>query len=257
MWTLYYILVFVFGLSAGSFLNVWLWRIRENISIVRGRSICPHCRHQLAWYDNIPLISFFRLGRKCRHCQALISWQYPMVELVMGILFLFVACWHVGEEIFVTPEMISEWVIIFFLVFIFIYDLKYKEILDVATIPLAVIVYLLTIAMGWYTWQNLLLGVVIGGGFFLLQYLISKGKWIGGGDIRLGVLMGAILGYPTIIFALGLAYVLGAVVSLFLIAIKKKTMGEETPFGTYLVAATFVAMFWGEQIVTWYLSLLG
>ncbi len=256
MWALFYVLVFIFGLCAGSFLNVWVWRTWENISIVQGRSICPYCRHRLIWHDIIPLVSFFLLGGKCRYCKSPISWQYPIVELIMGLLFLFVALWHRGEQTFITLEMICGWLVIFFLFFIFLYDLKYKEILDVATLPLAVMFYLLAIAMDWNTWQSLLLGIVIGGGFFLLQYLISNGKWIGGGDIRLGFLMGAILGWPVIIFALGLAYVLGAIVSLFLIVVKKKKMGDEIAFGTYLVVATFVAMFWGQGIVVWYLSLL-
>ncbi len=252
----YYFLVFVFGLMVGSFLNAWIWRTRENLSIVSGRSMCPRCRKQILWYDNIPLISCFLLKRKCRHCQEKISWQYPAVELAMGILFLLVAYLRKGENTFVTLEMLRDLGIVFFLVFIFIYDLKYKEILDMAVLPLTIIVYLASVAENWQTWQSMIIGAAIGAGFFFVQFFISNGKWIGGGDIRLGLLMGVILSWPNIIVGLILAYVLGAVISLTQVVLKKKNLESETPFGTYLTVATFIVMFWGDQIVGWYLGLL-
>ncbi len=257
MWNLYYLLSFVFGLVTGSFLNACLWRTRENLSIVRGRSICPHCRHQLAWFDNIPLFSFFILLRgKCRYCRAPISWQYPLVELATGLLFLLVAGRYQGNDIFITPEMVRDWLIICFLIFIFVYDLKHQEILDRATLFPAIIFYLFFISMRWESWDNLLLAAVVGGGFFFVQYFISQSKWIGGGDIRLGIFMGVLLGWPKIVLALALAYVVGALASVFLIWTKKSTLKSETPFGTYLVFATFIAMYWGEGIIQWYLGLL-
>lgn len=252
----YYSLVFVFGLAAGSFLNVWVWRTWENLNIVVGRSMCPHCRHLLAWYDNIPLLSFLLLRGKCRYCSANISWQYPVVELITGLLALFVAVWHRVEEGFVSPQMVLHWVIVFFLIFIFIYDLKYREILDAATLPLALMVYLISLAMNWLTWDALLLGVIAGGGFFFIQYVVSKGRWIGGGDIRLGILMGAILGWPNVVMAIMLAYIIGSVISLIFIGLKLKTWKDEIPFGTFLTVTTFIVMFWGERIVGWYLGLL-
>lgn len=256
MWNLYYLAAFVFGLIAGSFLNVCIWRARENLSIIRGRSLCPHCRRQLMWHDNIPLLSFILLKGKCRFCAQLISLQYPLVEMAAGLLFLLAAWRYHGNEIFVTPEMVRDWLIICFLIFIFAYDLKYREILDSVTIIPAIIFYLFAVSMHWQNWDDLLLAAVIGGGFFFIQYLVSQGKWIGGGDIRLGVLMGVILGWPKIILALALAYLAGAAVSLILIWFKKSALKSETPFGTYLVIATFVAMYWGDKIIGWYLGLL-
>lgn len=255
---IYYLLSFVFGLLIGSFLNVVLWRTRENLSIVLARSICPECRHQLAWYDNIPLVSFlFLLGGHCRYCQQKISWQYPLVEFVTGILFVLVAWQYHGREIFVTPEMVASWLITSFLIFIFVYDWKYQEILDRVTLLPAVLVYLFAVSMQWHAWYDLLLAGFIGGGFFAVQYIFSKGRWIGGGDIRLGIFMGIILGWPKIILALGLAYVAGAILSLVIISFdKNKSLKSEVPFGTYLAAATFFTMLWGDEILRWYLGLL-
>lgn len=256
MLQLYYILCFFFGLSAGSFLNASVWRTRENLTILKGRSMCPHCRQKINWYDNIPLISFVILKGKCRFCKGKISWQYPVVELVMGLVFLITAIYGHGTETFMTPELLRDWGIIYALVFIFVYDLKYQEILDRSTLPFAVGLYLLSLALNWHPWWSMLLGAAIGSGFFLVQFLVSKGKWVGGGDIRLGLFMGVILGWPYIILALMLAYVMGAIASLFLIAFKNKNLKSETAFGTYLSLATLASMFWGKVIVDWYVGLL-
>ncbi len=255
----YFICTFILGLIFGSFLNVLLWRSWENLSIFKSRSICVNCRRQLKWYDNIPILSFIFLKGRCRYCQKAIHWQYPAVELTIGLLFLFIAFWHYNaqSEVFITPKMIRDFFIVFFLVFIFVYDLLHKEILDRITLAPALILYLISIAMRWSEWHNMVFGILIGGGFFLIQYLISRGKWVGGGDIRLGILIGVILGWPNILFALSVAYILGAIVSVFLLALKKKKLADATPFGTYLTLATFIAMFWGEGIIKWYLGLIG
>lgn len=249
-------MVFVLGLSIGSFLNVCIWRTRENISIVRGRSMCPNCHFSVKWYDNIPLLSFILLKGKCRRCSKNISWQYPIIEFVTGILFLFVAWWHNGSSCFLTLEMARDWMIISFLIFIFVYDFKHQEILSIPTIVLSIFLFLFSIPTGWNSWQNMLIGAGVGGGFFFLQYIVSKGKWIGGGDVRLGLLMGVILGWPDILFALFVSYIIGAISGLIMINRNKKDMKSEVPFGTYLTIGTFVTMFWGEKIVNWYLGLI-
>ena len=143
-----------------------------------------------------------------------------------------------------------------YLVLIFLYDLKYQEIWDRFTLIPAGVLFVISLFFKWHSWFDMLIGVLIGAGFFLLQYLVSKGKWIGGGDIRLGALMGIILGWQNTILALFLAYLIGAIVGLGLIIAKKKNRDSAVPFGTFLVIGTFVAMFWGERIVGWYLTLL-
>jgi len=224
--------------------------------ITQGRSMCPACHTQLAWYDNIPVFSFLHLGGRCRTCRSKISSQYIIVELIIGILFVFEAWNHNILSNFLSPELVRDWAIIFFLAFIFLYDWKYQEIVDFTTIPTSIILFLMSVASGWHTWQSLFLGILVGGGFFLLQYLISKGRWIGGGDVRLGMFIGVILGWPNIIVSLFLAYVLGALVSLIQVARQKKEFDSQVPFGVFLTVATLVAMTWGDQLVGWYLGLI-
>lgn len=258
IWVIYYFFIFSFGLAFGSFMNAWVWRTRENLRIDRTRSICPKCLHPIAWYDNIPFLSFIILRAKCRHCHDKISWQYPLVEVWLAFAFLFAALWH-NFGLFlpeITAALIRDLIIITLLTFVFLYDLKYGEILDrVTTVP-AIILFFLSLIFRWHDWQSLLLGVLFGAGFFLLLYVVSKGAWIGGGDVRLGFFMGLILGWPNVLVAFFIAYMLGAVLSLLLIALKKKTMKSETAFGTYLAVGTFVSMFFADNIINWYLELL-
>lgn len=254
----YYFLVFVIGASFGSFLNALVWRTRENMKIAGDRSICPHCRHTLRWYENIPILSYFLiLNGKCSKCKIKISKQYPIVEFFVGVAFVLLAIHHSCACFFsFTPELFRDWILAFILAFIFNYDFRYKEILDQYTIVPAFLLFGANVSMNWISWQSMTLGMIIAAGFFFIQYVVSKGKWIGGGDIRFGILMGVILGWKVTIFALVLAYVLGAIFSVFFISLKKKSMGSEVAFGTYLSVATFIAMLWGERIVSWYLSLL-
>lgn len=253
-----YFFIFLFGLSFGSFLNAWIYRVRENMKICGDRSICPTCHQHLVWYDNIPLVSYLLfLKGKCRRCKIDIHWQYPVVEFTVGILFILVAYLHNFHLNFIlTPELLRDFIIVFLLVFIFIYDFKYQEILDRVTLLPALLLFLATGTMGWLTWYSMIVGVIIGGGIFLLQYIISSGKWIGGGDIRLGIFMGVILGWQGTVFALFLSYILGAIVGIYLLITKKKGVKSEVPFGTFLALATFLAMFWGSRVVEWYLGLL-
>jgi prepilin signal peptidase PulO-like enzyme (type II secretory pathway) len=191
----------------------------------------------------------------CRYCKEKISWQYPLVELATGLLFLVPALLlPVGIQSWY--KLFYYWLIILFLIFIFVYDYKYQEISDWATLPLAGLLFLNYLIFDRSLILSGVLGAVGGAGLFFLQYVLSRGRWIGGGDIRLGLLMGVILGWPNILLSLGLAYVLGAIVSVFLLSFKKKKISSEIPFGTFLTIATFIAMFWGNKIVGWYVSLL-
>lgn len=253
---LYYFFIFLFGLSIGSFINSCVWRVRENLRISQKRSICPYCRDIIAWYDNIPILSFIALKGRCRKCKKPISWQYPLAEIFVGLAFVAVA-WHYqfGKGL-LSPELIRDWIITAFLAFIFIYDFKYKEILDSATLIPGVFLFLFSLAMGWQTFISMLVGVAIGAGIFLFQYLVSAGEWIGGGDIRLGLFMGVILGWPNILIGLFLAYVMGAAFSILLILTRRKKIDGRVPFGTYLALATFITMLWGGSILDWYLNLI-
>jgi len=257
-----YFFIFIFGLIIGSFLNALIWRLHSGESMLE-RSKCPKCGHIIAWYDNIPVLSYLFLAGKCRGCKTRISFQYPLVELVVGLLFLLAFYnlplpagegWGEGASLLIT--LFRDFFLISVMTIVFIYDLRWYLILDVVTLP-AIGVLLVTNLILGMSWQNLLISGIIGGGFFLAQFLISRGKWIGGGDIRLGVLMGVALGWPMILTALMLAYVAGSVVGIFLIIFSKKKWNSQVPFGVFLSTATIVTLFWGDLLVNWYFGTIG
>lgn len=255
-------LAFGFGLLGGSLLQAWVLRTRSGKSIIKGRSFCPHCNAHIQWRDLIPVVSYFVLKMRCRSCQQKISSQYPLVESITALLFLLVFVIHVSVldtfnlANFPLLPFLRDVVIVFFLEFVFIYDWLFGEIWDKTTLFPGFILFFLSLALGWRSWESMLLGILIGGGFFLLQFILSKGRWIGGGDIRLGFFMGVVLGFPLITIALFLAYIGGAIISVFLLLLGKKDRKSHIPFGVFLSTATFIIMFWGEDILQWYLSLL-
>lgn len=261
------IIIFIFGLLIGSFINCLVWRLHQEETIL-GRSYCPRCKAKIAWYDNVPLLSFLILRGKCRHCHKKISWQYPLIELATGLLFALSYWLNIGMTISNFQFPISDqipyqtWIFIIrdiiaisFLIIIFIYDLKYYLILDKISIPAIILLFCFNIILG-FNWQNILISGIIGGSFFLLQFVLSKGKWVGGGDIRLGVLMGVLLGWPHILTALFIAYILGSLVAIPLLALGKKKFGSKLPMGAFLVPATIIALYWGDWLVDWYFNLI-
>jgi len=246
-------LIFLLGLIVGSFLNCVIYRLEENKSFLKGRSYCPHCKHILNWQDLIPLLSFLFLKGRCRYCQKPISLQYPLVELVTGLLFVSFFIFHFSFFIFL---------IACFLIIIFVYDLRHYIIPDKIIYP-AILVsgiwYLVSsIFLGLYTKYEILNTIYSAFGaaaFFLLIVLISRGKWMGVGDIKLAFLMGLVLSPPKILVALFLAFFIGAIIGVGLIISGKKTLKSEVPFGPFLVTGTFIALFFGEKIIQCYLNL--
>jgi len=249
------ILVFTFGLSIGSFLNCLAWRLVNDESML-GRSYCPRCRQKIAWFDNLPLLSFLILRGRCRHCKERISIQYPLVEILAGLLFL--AAYSLNFQPSTVGGLIillRDWLIIAAMIAVFVIDLRWYLILDVVTIPSTAVFFLLNIFLG-FDWFILLISGIIGGSFFFVQYIISRGKWIGGGDIRLGFLMGVILGWPYVILAIFLAYIIGSLVAVPLLITKKKGLKSELPLGVFLSTSTIIVLLFGEKILDWYLRLL-
>lgn len=251
------IIILLFGFCVGSFLNVFILRHRFQKPLF-GRSQCPRCGHLLLWYENIPLLSFFLLQGRCKTCGNKISWQYPLVEASTAILFVLAYIRFVYNQIVIPDHLflITYFFFIAVLIIIFVYDLRWYLIPDSITIPAILIIFFLNVLIGNY-WLGLLFSGIIGGGFFLLQYVISQGKWIGGGDIRLGALMGVTLGWKYLFLALFLAYVLGAFWGIMLLVLRKKKLSSKVPFGTFLCAATLVTLFFGQDILKFYMSVIG
>jgi len=275
--------VFIFGICIGSFLNCVIYRLEEKRSI-KGRSVCPICKHQLSWRDLFPVLSFLFLGRKCRYCRKSISWQYPIVELTTGALFLLI--FYISSEPFVlrlgldnfqqTSSSVLNFLNIAFLfylssvlIIIFFYDLNYYEIPDKVLLP-GIAASFLYRSFEFINWDlfgiwklgaenftfflSYIFAAVVASGFFLAVFWSSSGRWMGFGDVKLAVLMGFLLGFPNILAALFLAFVLGAAVGAVLLVFRKKGLKGEIPFGPFLVTGTFVVLFWGKEIIGWYLS---
>jgi leader peptidase (prepilin peptidase)/N-methyltransferase len=238
------------GLIVGSFLGALIWRIKVGESVARGRSYCPLCKHQLGFWDLIPLFSFLGQRGRCRYCRRPISLMYPFLELASaGILILLFLYFGLSLEFFIYSAYS------FFLITIFVYDLRWQIIPDEVVIP-GIVIALIGQFFLPVKFTEALLGAIIGGGFFLIQYLVSRGRWIGGGDIRLGVMMGLMLGWPRLLAALFLAYFLGAVIGIILIAFGRKKMKSYLAFGPFLTLFTLVALIYGDFLIEWYLNLL-
>ncbi|MBZ9572784.1 prepilin peptidase [Patescibacteria group bacterium] len=246
----FYLIVFIFGACVGSFLNCLIYRLREKESFLSGRSFCPKCRHKLGFFDLIPILSFIFLKGKCRYCSKRISLQYPMVEIATGGVFLLIF----NFQNFTTTLYLL--IISCFLIIIFVYDLKHYIIPDKIIYPAIVITFLYRVIFNFQT-SNLyssILSALAASGFFFLIWLVSRGKWMGLGDAKLAFFMGLFLGYPQILPALFSAFLIGAIIGLGLIAFGKKSLKSQVPFGPFLVAGSFIALFWGEQIIRWYIN---
>ena len=255
--------VFIFGLLIGSFLNCVIYRLEKAESFLKGRSYCPHCQHSLAWQDLIPIFSFLILKGKCRYCQKRISIQYPLVELTTAIIFLLIFNFQLLTFNFQNLiNAIFLFVISPFLIIIFVYDLKHYLIPDKITYPAIFITFFYQLFkiwnMGNWEWFRIwnLFFSVLPAFFFLALIIFSKETWMGWGDFKLAILLGLLLSWPNILVGLFLAFFFGAIIGIGLIILKKKQWKSEIPFGPFLVFGNFLALFWGEEIINWYLSLI-
>ena len=239
---MFLIILILASICVGSFFNALVWRIGHNESITQGRSKCPHCQRQIAWYDLVPVLNFVWLCGKCRRCHQSISWQYPLVELgtVLVLVWLYL---HFG----LSNQFWVAALATLFLIPIFLTDLRYRIIPDRIVVPGIVIITAMQIWFGADV-INIFIAMVVGAGFFLWQYILSRGRWIGAGDIGLGALMGVILGWPHILIAFALAYLSGAAVGITMMFFKQKTSAFQLPFAPFLVSATFITFIFGQAI---------
>ncbi|MBU3896280.1 prepilin peptidase [Patescibacteria group bacterium] len=249
------VFLFILGLVIGSFLNCVIYRIEVKKSFLSGRSFCPSCKHQLSWLDLIPVLSYILLSGSCRYCKKRISVQYPLVEMATGFLFLFLF----NPDHFIRS---SYWVIIFSLfIIIFVYDLKHYIIPDKIILPaigVALAYNTFAVLTGdfspSYYFQTLWAGTIPALFFFSL-FVLSRGKWIGFGDVKLALAMGFLLGPNRIIVALFLAFVIGGIIAVGLIILGKKHMKAEMPFAPFLLLGTVLAHFLGNSMINYYLHL--
>lgn len=252
------VLIFVLGLIIGSFVNCLVYRLNKEKNFwkgfLTGRSYCPKCRHNLAWFENIPLFSFVFQKGKCRYCQSPISGQYFFSELITGLVFLGIYWFYLLPNFSFSFLFFISVFIYFYLatvlIAIFLSDLFYWTIPDQITFP-AIIIFLVwnIIQAQWFLVLAGLSGLI----FFLLLVFITKGKGMGLGDVKLAALMGLFLGFSKLIVALYLAFLTGAILGAILILTKRKKMGSRIPFGPFLVLAAFIALLWGDKIWQFFL----
>lgn len=247
----YLALLAVLGACVGSFLNVIVYRLPRRQPVLNSRSACPACGRKLRWRELVPLVSFILLSGRCRACGRRISWRYGAVEAGAALLFL------AGGLLSPDWRWLALYLVVvsFFLV-LFVYDLYHYLVPDRISLPAIFAVLFLGAAFG-RPLLSLLLGAAAGAGWFLAQFLLSRGRWVGGGDIRLGLLMGALLGWPRVWLGLMLSYAAGSLIALVLIALGKKTLKSRLPFATILLPSALVAWLWGDGLWQWYVGLLG
>ena len=253
------IFIFLIGLVMGSFINVVIYRVPRGISIVRPRSRCPSCDTPIRWYHNIPLLSFALLGGKCAYCGAKISWRYPAIELLTGLLFVlaFGDVWLRGGGLYkflVALYLSTVFVIIFFI------DLDFRIIPDFVTLPGIPLGLLASLLPGMNPgFFHSVVGAVVGGALFLVVAIagerIFKKESMGGGDIKLATMLGAFLGWQGILLVLALASFLGAIIGgAAILMAEDKVKARTVPFGPFLVIAALIVFYRGNEIIDAYLK---
>ena len=237
----------LYGIVIGSFLNVLILRTPIKESITFKRSHCMSCGHTLAWYDLFPLFSYLFLGGKCRYCKEHISCQYPIVEAANGLLYIILYLCH-G----LTLETILYCLCTSALLSLSVIDARTREI-PVGFNIFIFILGLIRLLTDLSHWSQYVIGFFAVSGFLFLLILVTKGKGMGGGDMKLMAATGLLLGWKLNILAFLLGCVLASVIHLTMMAIKKAD--RYMSFGPYLSAGIYIAMIWGEQLVSWYLSM--
>ena len=270
--TLLDIFFFVLGTIIGSFLNVLIDRLSLGKNPWKGRSHCDFCKKTLQWYDLVPLFSFLLLRGCCRYCNKRLSWQYPIVELFTGLMFAFLYSFAIQSiinnqqltipnsqlniSLYPIPYTLVPLLIVFssFLV-IFVADLKYWTIPDEMVISSGIGSLLLRLTTLTLTPEFIFSG--LGASlFFLIIYLVTRGRGMGFGDVKLALVLGLFLGFPGIVVGLYAAFLTGATVSLILIILGKKRLKQRIAFGPFLILGTITSFLFGNQFIEWYMNFL-
>jgi leader peptidase (prepilin peptidase) / N-methyltransferase len=253
------------GLILGSFLFNYAVRYGARETALRGRSKCPHCGHLLGGRDLVPVVSYLAARGRCRYCEKKLSWQYPVAEIITGAALA-------GLWLWLRPDLTNFGQVVELLFFgyllaagivLVIIDLRQKLLPDRVVVPA------LIVTAGYLGWQALtgmltgpelaeyLLAGLLAGGSFLGLVAASRGRWMGGGDVKLFALVGLLLGWPGVIVATLAAFWSAAALSLGLVALGRKGFADEIPFGPFLIGGAAIALVWGEEVISSYLKLLG
>lgn len=246
------IFITVLGAALGSFLNVLIYRLPEETSIIFPASRCPHCRKAIRFYDNIPVISYILLKGRCRECHEKISFRYPLVELITAVISLLLF-WKFG----LTFQYLFSFIFVCALMVITFIDLDHQIIPDVITLPGIPIFFLAAVFAMNLRFLDAFLGFLIGGGCLygiaFVYELVTKREGMGGGDIKLLAMIGAFLGWQSLLFVLLVSSLLGAVVGISVMMVKGQDMKYAVPFGPFLSFAAVAYIFFGDYAIRLFL----
>jgi leader peptidase (prepilin peptidase)/N-methyltransferase len=241
------------GLAVGSFLNVCIHRLPRGQSLNSPPSRCPQCDYRLRWFDNIPVVSYALLAGRCRKCRAQISVRYPIVELVTMALFLLHGAVF-GWTAFLIPRLVFACA----MVVLFAIDLEHQLLPNAITLP-GIVVGLIASSVLPPGIIDALIGAIVGGGVLWLigeaYFRYSGHEGMGGGDVKMLAMIGAFLGWKLVLVTLVLSSVLGSIIGVIVIAVRKGGMKYALPYGTFLALGALVASLAGEAIVSWYVGL--
>ncbi|HEX9022391.1 MAG TPA: prepilin peptidase [Geobacteraceae bacterium] len=252
----FYVFAFILGAVVGSFLNVCIYRVPKDESIVFPPSHCPQCGFRIPFYDNVPILSYLLLRGKCRSCKAHISLQYPLVELINALLTLFLFMRFGPTFVFLILFIFcSAMVVVTFI------DLEHQIIPDSISLPGIVLGFIFSFFIPRFGWVNSLIGIAVGGGSLLLvaygyQFLTKK-EGMGGGDIKLLAMMGAFFGWRAVLFIIFVSSLIGSVIGIAVMLARREDSKLAIPFGPFLALGAILYIFFGRQAIHWYLTLGG
>ena len=247
--------LFIFGACIGSFLNVCIYRLPEEKSIISPPSHCPVCKNRLKWFHNIPLISYIFLRGKCAYCGARISIRYFVVEFLSGIFLV------INHSIFGFSFDFFFYSTFILLILIVIFaDLKYMIIPDEVSIGGIIIGFIMSFFSNSITWKQSLIGILAGGGILylviILYYLATKKEGMGGGDVKLLAMIGAFLGFKAVLFSIFIGSLLGTIIGVPVMLINKKDKNFAIPFGPFLSIAAILYLYMGDKLIHYYLNFI-
>jgi leader peptidase (prepilin peptidase)/N-methyltransferase len=250
------IFIFILGLCIGSFLNVCIYRLPASQSIVQPGSRCPNCSTSIAFYDNIPVLSYLWLRGRCRYCRVKIAGRYPIIELLGG-LFALATFLKFG----LTLQGLIYFAFIACLLVVTFIDLDHRIIPDIITLPGIPVCFAASFAIPSVAYKDALLGIVIGGGSLFsvawIYTLLTKKEGMGGGDIKLLAMMGALVGWQGVLFTIFVSSLVGTLSGLAIMLQSRKGMKLAVPFGPFLAIGCITYIFFGTPLIAWYFNLLG
>lgn len=257
-----YFLLAIFGLIVGSFISMWSYRAPRSQSI-GGRSRCPHCGKTIGIFENIPFLYYLISGGRCKNCKGKISKRYPLIEMFTVFTFLltgyFVFVQARVPDIFLPLGDFALPVILLvltFLITLLVVDIEEQILPDEVTFALGTVVFLLAIFPSGVGFFSRTLAGFLSFSLFLFVYLVTRGRGMGFGDVKLVFPLGMLLGFSSLITFLNLAFVSGAMAGLFLVVVGKAKFGRQIAFGPFLITSAWITLFFGEEMGGWYFGLL-